>query len=441
MHRTTRFAALAVAAGLTIAMTGCAGGSSSKGPAADAKQQLLIWDTGLLGKVSKSGKAESNSFLHQAADQFHKANPNVTVKIVEQGGSISANSAQFKAASIAGNGPDIHIQFTGGGTLSFSKYFEDLRDVIDESTLADFNGLETVRKDYKADGDLLALPYGSGTYFTVWYQKDVAKKAGIDLSTPPKTWQDMLALAKQYKDKTGEDGFTVANLEGYVGAWVVAALAAGQNGSTTFTDMYSGKTKITDPAMVSAYKTWADFGKSGLNNKNAGELSNGDADTAYFKSKSLFYFSGSWADSGMYDKFKDNVGYFFIPMNEGAKYQNVAAGGPQVAVSLTKYAKHKEAAKKFMQFLAKPETQDLYVKLGQTEGSSNKKGDTSVIQNPILKDQAEKLKSMTTVFPFDNVMPQSVIDLYYRLDASTFLGKTSPQDAAQQLQSQLDQSK
>jgi raffinose/stachyose/melibiose transport system substrate-binding protein len=443
MHLRTRLAAFAVAAGVAVGMTACAGGGSSggSGPSADAKQTLLIWDTGLLAKVSKAGKPESNSFLHQAAANFTKAHPNVKVKIVEQGGSISANYAQFKAASIAGNGPDLHIQFTGGGTLSYSKYLLDLNSVLDKATLANFNGLDTVKKDYKTDGALLALPYGSGTYFTVWYKKDLLQKAGLDMSTPPKTWEDMLALAKQYHDKTGEDGFTVANLEGYVGAWVVAALAAGESGPTTFTDMYSGKTKITDAAMVSAYKTWSEFRKTGLINKNAGELSNGDADPAFFKGKGAFYFSGTWANDGMQKTLGKNVGYFFIPMKAGAKNPNVAAGGPQVAVSITKYAKHMAAAKEFMKYLAEPKTQDLYVQLGQSEASSNKKADTSVIKNPLLQQQATQLKDAAVVFPFDNVMPQSVNDLYYRLDATTFLGTTTPEAAVQQLQTQLDQSK
>jgi hypothetical protein len=37
-------------------------------------------------------------------------------------------------------------------------------------------------------------------------------------------------------------------------------------------------------------------------------------------------------------------------------------------------------------------------------------------------------------FPFDSFMPQSVIDLFYRLNSSTFLGTTSPEDAVAQLQ-------
>lgn len=433
MRTIGRITAIAAAASLLLGLSACSSSPS------DGKGQLLIWDTGLLGKTSKSGKPQSGSFLHQAAKQFEKANPGVTVKIVEQGGTISANSAQFKAASIAKNGPDIRIQFTGGGTLSFSRYFEDLDGVLDQKTLANFSGLSTVRKDYKAKGALLALPYGSGTYFTVWYRKSLMKKAGLDPENPPTTWEAMIAAARQYKQRTGDDGFTVANLEGYVGAWVVAALAAGDRGATTFTDMYSGKTKISDAAMVSAYTTWSQLRGTGLVNNNAGELSNGDADTAFFKGKGLFYFSGTWADAGMSEQLKDDAGYFFIPMRAGAKYPNVAAGGPQVAVSMTNYAKNKPAAEKFMRFLAQPKTQDLYVKLNQTEGSSNRLGDTSIIANPLLKAQADQLKAMTAVFPFDNVMPQSVIDLYYRMDATTFLGSTTPQAAAQQLQSALEQ--
>jgi ABC-type glycerol-3-phosphate transport system substrate-binding protein len=432
MRKLRTVVAIATAAGLLIGASAC----SSSGSDPNAKQQLLIWDTGLLGAVNKDGSATSKSFLHQAAKDFQADHKNVTVKIVEQGGDISANAAQFKAASIAGNGPDIHIQYTGGPTLAFSKYFENLDNVIDKSELSNFAGLNTVRKDFSKDGSLLALPYGAGTYFTVWYNKKLLSSAGV--SDPvPKTWEDMVAKGEEYQKKTGKSAFHVANLEGYVGAWVVAALAAGQLGSNAFTDMYTGKTKIDSSAMTKAYTAWQEFNKPALVNGDAGELSNGDADTGFLNGDAPYYFSGTWGDSTMKDALGDDVGWFYIPMLKGAKYPDVAAGGPQVAVSITKYAKHKDAAKEFLQYLAEPKVQDLYVKLNQKEGSSNKKGDTSVIDNPLLEAQTTALKKATIVFPFDNVMPQSVIDLYYRLDASTFLGTTSPKDAVKQLQAAL----
>lgn len=439
MQRLRTVAAVLAVAALTATVGACSSSSTGGGTSADAPQTLLIWDTGLLAKTNDNGSAKQDSFLHQAAKDFHATHKNITVKIVEQGGNISANAAQFKAASIAGNGPDMHIQYTGGPTMSFSKYFVDLTDVLGKDTLSQFNGLNTVRKDYNPNGSVLALPYGSGTYFTIWYNKPLLKKAGLDPDYQPTSWQDLLSEGQKYHDATGKPAFYVADLEGYVGAWVVAALAAGDLGPTAFTDQYTGKTKIDSPAMEKAYKTWADFGKSDLINKDAGEVSNGDADQGFIQGKAPFYFSGTWADAGMYDKFKDNIGWSFIPMDQSAKYTDVAAGGPQVAVSVTRYSKHQAAAAEFLKYLAQPKTQDLYVKLGQTEGSSNKQSDTSVIKNPLLKEQAEKLKTTKTiVYPFDNVMPQSVIDLYYRLDAATFLGKTTPKSAVEQLQSALD---
>lgn len=433
MRKLRTAAAMVAAAALLAGASAC----SSSGTDPNAKQELLIWDTGLLAATNEDGTPKDESFLHQAAKDFQKLHKNITVKIVEQGGDISANAAQFKAASIAGNGPDIHIQYTGGPTLAFSKYLENLDDVLDQSTRDDFTGLDTVRKDFEKDGKLLALPYGAGTYFTVWYNKKLLADAGMTEAVP-KTWEDMIAKGEEYQQKTGKPAFHVANLEGYVGAWVVAALAAGQGGSSTFTDMYTGKSKIDGSAMTKAYQAWADFNKPTLVNGDAGELSNGDADTGFLNGQAPYYFSGTWGDAGMHEAFGDDVGWFFIPMMEGAKHPDIAAGGPQVAVSITTYAKHKDAAKEFLKYLAEPEVQDLYVKLNQKEGSSNKKSDSSVIENPLLKEQTEALKKATVVFPFDNVMPQSVIDLYYRLDASTFLGTTTPKDAVKQLQSALD---
>ncbi|GAB3918381.1 ABC transporter substrate-binding protein [Microlunatus endophyticus] len=439
MRRLRTAVAVLTVATLAASAAACSSSKSGGGTSADAPQTVLIWDTGLLGKTNDNGSAKSDSFLHQAASNFHATHKNITIKIVEQGGDISANAAQFKAASIAGNGPDIHIQYTGGPTLSFSKYFVDLSEVLGKDTLSQFNGLNTVRKNYEPSGSLLALPYGSGTYFTVWYNKKLLKQAGLDPDYQPTSWQDLISEGQKYHTATGKPAFYVADLEGYVGAWVVAALAAGNLGSTAFTDQYSGKTKINTPAMQQAYTTWSNFFKTGLINKDAGEVSNGDADQGFIQGKAPIYFSGTWGDVGMYQKFKDNVGWSFIPMEQDAKFSDVAAGGPQVAISVTNYSKHQAAAEEFVKYLAEPKTQDLYVKLGQTEGSSNKQGDTSVIKNPLLKQQAEKLKTtQTIVYPFDNVMPQSVIDLYYRLDASTFLGKTTPQSAVQQLQAALD---
>ena len=231
--------ALTVAVGAALALSACSSGSSSTDatPSASGSEsasevalsgELLIWDTGLLGKTLEGGAPDMDkSFLDRAAKDFMAENPGVTVKVVQQGGDISANSAQFQAASIAGNGPDIRIQYAGGPTLSFGDFFADLNGVFDQETIDSMSGWNTVRKNYDANGELLGMPYGSGLYFLVFGNNKMLKEAGIDPTVAPKTWQEMLANGEKVKSVTGKNAFWAANLEGYVGAWAVGALLGG----------------------------------------------------------------------------------------------------------------------------------------------------------------------------------------------------------------------
>jgi raffinose/stachyose/melibiose transport system substrate-binding protein len=424
-----RAGAIILVTGLLAGLVGCSADAEG------GKTELLVWDAGLLTKNTDDGKVDTaKSFLHQAAAEFEADNPDVNVKIVQTTGDISTTSAQFQAASIAGNGPDIRTGYTGGNTLSFSDFLLDLEPVLSQKTLKDLSGYNTVREGYQKDGKLLALPYGGGSYFYVFYNKEKTEEAGIDLSTPPKTWEDMLDLAQVSKD-AGQTPFWVANQEGYVGAWIVAALAGGELGSTTFTDMYNGDIPLNDPAMIDAYEGYAALYSNGYTNPDAGSVPNGDATAGFIQGKGTFYISGGWENGTLDEAMGDNVGVFPIPMLAGAKYPNTVAGGPNVAISITEYSKNKEVAADFVNFLAEPETIDLYVELFQTEASNSAEADPSVITNPLLKAEAESLvTSDNVVFPFDNVMPQALIDLFYRVNATTFLGTTTPEDAVNQLQ-------
>lgn len=420
---------------LAAALVGCADDGGSD----DGTTELLIWDTGLLARNNEDGSEGEGSFLHAAAALFMDEHPEINVNIVQQGGDISTNAAQFQAASIAGNGPDIRIAYAGGPVLSFADYFVDLTDVFDQETLDDITGWDTVRVDYDPDGAILALPYGSGSYFTVFYDKSRLEAAGMDPDYEPASWEEMLELGRQYQAATGAEPFWLANLEGYVGAWLVAALAGGELGSSAFTDMYRGTTQIDSPAMVDAYTTYAALYSDGLANPDAGEVSNGDSLSGYLDGDQLYYFSGMWDDGVMIENFGDDVGTFFIPMPEGSTYTSVAAGGPNIGLSITNYSDHQEEAAEFLRFLAEPATQDIYVEMYQVEGSNSRSADPSVIENPLLEEQAAELQEIDQfIYPFDNVMPQAVIDLFYRVNATTFLGTTTPQDAVTQLQSALD---
>jgi len=364
------------------------------------------------------------------------------VFVVQQGGDITANTAQFQAASIAGNGPDVRIQFAGGPTISFGDFFTDVEPLVGTEVLDKLAGVNVNREGYDPAGRLLGMPYGAGNLFTVFQNHAVLEEAGLDPSNPPTSWEEMIENGQQVVDNTDKNGFWVANLEGYVGAWMISALVGGQLGESVFTQMYAGDVPVDDPAMVDAYQAFADWGAGGLINPDAGQVSNGESTAGFVNGSSAYYLVGSWENNNMLEAFgEDGVSSFFIPTLEGSDYPAMGAGGPEIAISITEYSENKELAAEFLKFLAQPENQDVFVELYQTQGSNHVDGDPSKIQSPLLRQQFEQLALATdgVTFAFDSVMPAATIDLFYRVNAGVFLGSITPEDAVAQLKASYEQ--
>lgn len=426
-------------AGVMVGMTACA---PAEEPAEEVGGELLVWDTGILGRTLEGGEPDlENSFIDQMAVAFMEANPGTTIEVVQQGGDITTNSAQFQAASIAGDGPDIRIQYAGGPTISFSDFFTDLDPLLGPEVLDNLAGVNVNREGFSAEGRLLGMPYGAGNLFTIFQNHAVLEEAGLDPSDPPTTWEELLENGQQVVDNTDKNGFWAANLEGYVGAWFIAAIVGGQLGESVFTQMYAGEIPVDDPAMVRAYEAFAEWGASGLTNPDAGQVSNGESTAGFVNGSSAYYLVGSWENNNMLDAFgEDGVSSFFIPTLEGSEFPAMGAGGPEIALSITEYSENKELAAEFLKFLAQAENQDVFVELYQTQGSNHKDGDPSKIQNPLLRQQFEQLALATdgVTFAFDSVMPQATIDLFYRVNAGVFIGSITPEDAVAQLKASYE---
>jgi ABC-type glycerol-3-phosphate transport system substrate-binding protein len=405
------------------------------------ESELLIWDTGILGRdLVTDDPYVDGSFLHQMALEFEEANPGVTVTIAQQGGDITANAAAFQAASIAGTGPDIRVQYAGGPTTSFADFFVDLEPLIPAEILDSMAGQYVNREGFDSSGRLLGMTYGAGNLFVVFQNADVLTEAGVDPSVVPATWDDLIANAQQVADNTEKTGFYTGNLEGYPGAWFISAMVGGELGETAFTDMYSGKVAVDDPAMLKAYQAFADWGASSVNNPDAAQApASGEG---FYAGEAAYYLVGSWENNGIVDAFGADgpVTSFFIPTLTGSPFSKIGAGGPEIALSITESSQNKELASEFLQFLARPEHQDRFVEIFQTQGSNHVDGDSSKIQNPRLQEQFEQLAVSTdgVTFAFDSVMPQATIDLFYRVNAGVFSGSITPEDAVAQLKASYE---
>lgn len=420
---------------VAVAMAMSVGAAASPANAATKKIVLKVWDPGLMGHLANGVMDTETSFIYKAKVAYEKLHPNVTINISEIDGGVS--DTQFKAASIAKNGPDIKIGFAGGNTLSFEPFLEPLDKYFTKKELAVITGTGTVRAKYNPKGPLLALPYGAGSYFYVFYDKRVLGQYNIDMSKPPQTWEAFLALAKKMKNAGIETPIWETNLEGYTGAWVIASLVGGQLGPNAFFDMYTGKAKIDSPAFIKAYNGYKSLYTTGVTNADATTVGQGDRLNGFLAGKGAMIIDGGWDNDPIYKALGQYAGTFAIPTLAESKYPGILAGGTNVSVAVTKYSKNKVEAIKFLKYLIQPKTIDMYVATTQTEPSNSIHSNPNVIKNPLLKQQSKDVASRPQVYPFDNIMPGPTNDLFYKLNASVALGQTTPVDAVAQLQQSL----
>ena len=416
---------------VALAALGTALMSLVAAPAHAATVTLTVWDAGLVGHIDNGVLNPRTSWIYQMARGFEKANPGVKVKISELDGSVA--DTQFRAASIAGNGPDIRFGFAGGNMLSFAQFLQPLDPYFKPAELRKIKGVITNRAGYKSNGPLLALPIGAGSYFYVFYNKKITSAHNIDMSKPPTTWEDFLALAKRMKAAGIQTPIWETNQEGYTGAWVIASLAGGLLGPNAFADMYSGKTTIISPAMVKAYTAYRELYTSGVTNPDATSRSNGDRLSGFLSGNAAMIIDGAWDNQPVYQGLGSDAGQFPIPTLRGSKYPGILAGGPNVAVGVTKYSKNKAMAVKFLKYMVGAPQLDKYVQISQTEASNNVNANPKLITNPLLRQQASDVAKRLQVYPFDNIMPGPVIDLFYRLNAAVALGQVSPSEAVLEL--------
>lgn len=443
-----KWTGVVAALALTTSLVACApgaetpAGSTGGGSGGDsaAERELLIWDTGILGRAVDTDAYADGSFLNQMALEFEAENPGVTVTVVQQGGDITANAAAFQAASIAGTGPDIRVQYAGGPTTSFADFLVDLDPLIPAEILDSMAGQYVNREGFNSDGRLLGMTYGAGNLFVVFQNADVLTEAGVDPTKVPATWEDLIANAQQVADNTDKNGFYTGNLEGYPGAWFISAMVGGELGETAFTDMFSGKVPVDHPAMLKAYEAFAAWGAGTTTNQDAAQAS--ATGEGFYAGEAAYYLVGSWENNGIVEAFGEDgpVTSFFIPTLTGGQFSKIGAGGPEIALSITESSKNKELAAEFLIFIARPEHQDRFVEIYQTQGSNHVNGDPAMIQNPRLKEQFEQLAVSTDgiTFAFDSVMPQATIDLFYRVNAGVFSGAISPADAVAQLKASYE---
>jgi multiple sugar transport system substrate-binding protein len=377
------------------------GGSS---PAANLSGELTVWAMGNEGTK-----------LSTLADAFTKENPGVKVSVtpVDWGQAV----AKLQTAIAGNTTPDVSQMGTDMmGQFGATGAFEPVPSDIASSTY-----FESAWNTNDVAGVVSGVPWYVETRL-LYYRTDIAEKAGI--TSPPATWDDLMAMAKAMKEKGGSKfGISLGTKN-----WQEYFPFLWQNGGDVVDA--SGNPALNSPQAVEALTFYDSFFKAGLTPKSVPE--GFDITPAFVKGDNPMFFSGPWhlglIDTAGGADFKSK--WAIAPMPKKVTGTSFL-GGSNVVVF--KNSKNKDAAWAFVKFLSDPKTQALWYTTA-TDLPAVQAGwdDPTVKSDPNVALFGEQLKD-TKAQPVSATWSELSSALNDTLEKMT-TGGMEPQAAADQMQ-------
>ena len=300
-------------------------------------------------KVWYSISGANGQFFESQVKAFQEKYPQISIELTYTG-SYADSATKISAAKLAGNSPDVAITSASQLYTGEDDNFQIETDVLDpEFDVTDIRPGILEYANYR--GHLAAVPFSISTQ-VIYYNKDLAEKAGYDLeANPPKTWDEFLEVAKaiQATCSKGTYGFDTSDAK-----WLVKNMLY-QNGNEIVSLSDDGKITplFAEESGIEVARFWARMIEEKIMVKNQ----HGDtAENKFLSGKLVFIAATSnriakWAESVQF-----NIGAIEMPY---FKEPRVALGGSTATIMTTDPAKH-AASWALLKFLLNTENQTAY---------------------------------------------------------------------------------
>ncbi|MBA4379229.1 MAG: ABC transporter substrate-binding protein [Anaerolinea sp.] len=353
--------------------------------------------------------------------EFNSAHPNIKVTAVIQP-SYDEYKTLLKAAILSGTTPDVATvdliwvpEYVKDGAL------QPLDEFISSDSQFNINDFYPMLTNYDImDGKRYGLPFTVNNMQLIW-NKDLFTKSGLDPEKPPKTWDEMKAMAEQCSDPAngvvGFEFFTQPPGEGVTWQFQVWLWAAGGE----FLNADNTKAAFNSPEGLKALTFVSDMLQ--------GHGSAPGPWGAFGDQKACMQLDGSWL-FGYRKGAPFQWGIAPVPAPVGGKTAS-NTGGEHII--MFKNSAHKEAVWEFIKFLTSTQTQLRF--------------DMETGFLPIIKSVGENQNYLNWVnvteprmLPFINGMPYAhtrpatplynqVSEAFAREIQKALLGIASPADA------------
>ncbi|MDQ0220485.1 ABC transporter substrate-binding protein [Peribacillus cavernae] len=286
-------------------------------------------------------------------EAFEKAHPNIDVKFREMpadtGQSHDAYVTAFNAKSSEIDVIDMDViwpaEFAQAGyVLPLDRFIQ--QDGIDLNaynqgalSASQFNGKQWAMPKF-IDGGLL------------FYRKDLVKEEEI-----PKTWDELLASAKEKKGEGGTKFGYILQAKQYEGL-VCNTIEFVASYGGQFIDE-NGNVVVNSPETIKGLKKLVEIAKSDVVPGNVTTFTEIESDQAFIEGQTVFLRNWPYEYASANDKEKSKIAgkVGIAPLPAGDKGSAAALGGWQAGIS--KYSKHPKEAWEFLKFMTGQEGQKI----------------------------------------------------------------------------------
>lgn len=322
----------------TSLLTACGGTSSDK-----ITLSYWIWDKNQAPAVQT------------IADDFHKANPNISVDVEVTPYKNHAYFTKLETAITGGKGPDVFwmngpnfVKYASNGVL------QPLDDQLKTDNVSLSNYPQALVDLYSWNGKHYALPKDFDT-IGLWYNKALFDAAGVKYPDTTWTWDTLTTAAKKLSDpKKGVFG-------------IGAAMDSQQNFYNTI--LQNGgyiispdkkKSGYDDPASVGGLKFWTDLIHAGASPSEQA-MADTDPFDLFESGKIAMYYGGSWDAIAFAQNAytKDKVDVAVLP--QGKQRATVIHGLGNV---VNAKSAHPQEAAKFAEYLGSRSAAEIQAKTG-----------------------------------------------------------------------------
>lgn len=404
-----------VALATVFSLAAC--GNSSNEGAGDGKVTVTVWHNSTAG--------EGKKFWEDAAAAYHKAHPNVTIKVTAIQNEDMDGKLQT-ALQDPSSAPDI---FLGRGGAK-------LKEIVDSGQVKDLTNMvsDTVKTKMKAaevaytfDGKIYGVSQ-SVQPGGLWYSKDLFKKAGIE--TPPNTWAEFKDAVQKLK-AAGITPIAVGAKDAWPAAHWWYWFALRECSTDTFNKTMKSM-KFTDACWTKAGEDLQEL--IDLKPFNEGYLTTpaqqGASSSAGLLANHMaaMELQGGWENGVVADLTSDSkpladLGYFKFPQMPNQKGDPSSLMGGNDGMAVGEWAL-KEAVD-FLNFISEKDWQEKYAKAFHTMPANVDALDS--VTDPAVKDSSQAyLKSTNFMMWLDTVFGQNVGNALNSGVVNMMVGKGTP---------------